>query len=550
VAAPLLSPGDTLGKYEIVRELAIGGMAAIYLARVRGQAGFEKNVVLKVILPNLASDQSLVESFLDEARLAATLRHSNIADVFDVGAEAKRYYFAMEHVHGENARTVRLESKQKSLPIPLEVSLAITIGTTAALGYAHDRSGPDGPLNLIHRDISPSNILVSFEGAIKLVDFGIARASSRSTKTRTGMRRGKVPYMSPEQCRGQPLDRRTDLFSLGTVIYELTCGQRPFLGNSDFEVMDAIVTCKPRPPSAIRPQYPPVLEQIVMRLLALSPAARYQTAHQVLDDIEGFAKSQSLLTSAQVVARYMRALFETAPDLDRDTYTDLGGASGARTREVPSNEPPPYLEDQPTQLSPRKPKVPPRKQAPSTLGVPTVAGISDDGSITSPFAELTSQDLAVPFDPIDARSAEILDQLDHDAPAGETPEARAFRHVETLLDQANGWLAIGEADKAVTALELALDESADSARGQELLQQKIEIIVAVYEGMLEDPYRVPTLARSAAELAAVPMEDAARDLIQWIDGTATVKDIVERSGAQRLEVYHHLCQLLLRGVLH
>jgi serine/threonine protein kinase len=548
VAAPLLSPGDTLGKYEIVRELAIGGMAAIYLARVHGQAGFEKNVVLKVILPNLANDQSLVESFLDEARLAATLQHSNIADVFDVGAEAKRYYFAMEYVHGENARTVRLEAKARSLPIPLEVALAITIGTTAALGYAHDRSGPDGPLNLIHRDISPSNILVSFEGAIKLVDFGIARASSRSTKTRTGMRKGKVPYMSPEQCRGQPLDRRTDLFSLGTVVYELTCGQRPFLGNSDFEVMDAIVTCRPQPPSVLRPHYPPVLEQIVMRLLAQSPAARYQTAHQVLDDIEAFAKSQSLLTSAQVVARYMRALFETAPDLDRDTYTDLGaGASGARTREIP--EPPSYLEDQPTLLLPRKLKVPPRKPAPSTLGVPAVPGISDDGSITSPFAELTSQDIAVPFDPIDARSAEILDQLDQDAPAGETLEARAFRHVETLLDQANGWLAIGEADKAVTALELALDESADSARGQALLQQKVETIVAVYEGMLEDPYRVPTLARSAAELAAVPMEDAARELIPWIDGTATVKDIVERSGAQRLEVYHHLCQLLLRGVL-
>jgi serine/threonine protein kinase len=542
VAAPLLSPGDTLGKYEIVRELAIGGMAAIYLARVRGQAGFEKNVVLKVILPNLATDQSLVDSFLDEARLAATLRHSNIADVFDVGAEGKRYYFAMEHVHGENARTVRLEAKQKAMPIPLEVSLAIAIGTTAALGYAHDRSGPTGPLDLIHRDISPSNILVGFEGAIKLVDFGIARASSRSSKTRTGMRKGKIPYMSPEQCKGQPLDRRTDLFSLGIVLYELTCGQRPFLGNSDFEVMDAIVTCKAAPPSTLRRDYPRGLEQIVVRLLAPSPAARYQTAHQALDDLEAFTKANSLLTSAQVVARYMRALFETAPDLDSDTHTDLaGGVSGARTREILRNEPPAYLEDQPTLLSPRKLTVPSRK--------PTSLGVGDEGSITSPFAELTSQDLAVPFDPIDARSAEILDELDHDAPPGESPEARAYRHVETLLDQANGWLAIGEADKAVTALELALDESADSARAQDLLQQKIETIVAVYEGMLEDPYRKPVLARTAAQLATVPMEEGARHLIQWIDGTATVKDIVERSGAQRLEVYHHLCQLLLRGVV-
>jgi len=537
----LPSPGETLGKYEIVRELAIGGMAAIYLARVRGHAGFEKNVVLKVLLPNLATDANLVESFLDEARLAATLRHSNIADVFDVGTEGKHYYFAMEHVHGENARTVRIEAKQKVLPIPIEVSLAIVIGTASALGYAHDRNGPDGPLDLVHRDIAPSHLILGFEGAIKLVDFGISRASSRSTKTRTGMRKGKVPYMSPEQCKGQTLDRRTDLFSLGTVLYELTTGQRPFLGNSDFEVMDSIVTGTPPPPSHIRRNYPPELERIVMRLLAPSPDSRFHTALELLDALEAYIKSNSILASAQVVSRYMGELFANAPDLDKDTVTDFGGKvlTTARTRDMLEIE----ELDEPTTITPAELKFLPRKR------VQTSPGISDDGSVTSPFAELTSQDIAIPFDPIDALSAEILEELDREVPPNEGPEERAFRHVQTLLEQASGWLAMGEADKAVAALEIALDESADSPRGQDLLQKKIETIVAVYEGMLEDPYRVPALARTAAELTPVLMEKGARDLLQFIDGTATIKDIVERSGLQRLEVYHHLCQLLLRGIL-
>jgi serine/threonine protein kinase len=547
VGTPLLSPGDTLGKYEIVRELAIGGMAAIFLARVRGTAGFEKSVVLKCILPNLANDRTLVESFLDEARLAATLRHSNIADVFDVGAEAKRYYIAMEYVHGENARTVRIEAKHKHKPIPLEVAVAITLGTTAALGYAHDRTGPEGrPLDLIHRDISPSNILVSFEGAIKLVDFGIARASTRSSRTRTGMRKGKVPYMSPEQCKGQKLDRRTDLFSLGTVLYELTVGQRPFLGHSDFEVMDAIVNCKPQPPSALRRGYPRELEQIVLRLLAESPAARYQTAHQLLDDLEAYKSRNGILASAHTVARFMNDLFQPSGDLEGNTLTELGGGTpvtAARTREVPEPASHIDLDDQATVLAP------PKVVFGARVKVATQPGITDDGSFTSPFNEQTRQDLAVPFDPVDARAAEILDELDQDAPSNESEEARVFRHVEMLLDQATGWLAMGEPDKAVTSLELALDESASSERAQDLLQQKVDTIVEVYEGMLEDPYRVPQLIRTPRELATVPMEEAAREMLQYIDGRATVKDIIERSGMQRLEVYHHLCQLLLRGVL-
>jgi len=170
--------------------------------------------------------------FLDEARLSATLRHANIADVFDLGNENGSYFFAMEYIHGQDARQIRLQAHEVGHPIPLEIALAITRGATSALAYAHDKVGPTGPLEIVHRDISPGNILISYDGAVKLVDFGIARATSRSTETNSGTLKGKIPYMSPEQCQGQRLDRRSDLFSLGIVLYELTVGCRPFRGSS------------------------------------------------------------------------------------------------------------------------------------------------------------------------------------------------------------------------------------------------------------------------------------------------------------------------------
>ncbi len=553
----LPQPGESLGKYEILKELAIGGMAAIYLARARGTAGFEKQVVLKVILPNLVSDGALVTMFLEEARLAATLRHSNIADVFDVGNEGKRFYFAMEYVHGENARTVRIEAKQRAVTIPFEVSLATIMGTTAALAYAHARTGPDGkPLELIHRDISPSNIMISYEGAIKLVDFGIARASSRSgSRTRTGIRKGKVPYMSPEQCRGQAIDRRTDLFSLGTVLYELTTMQRPFLGRSDFEVMDAIVTCEPAPPSTIRRDYPPQLERIVMRLLARTPDARYQSANQLLEDIERFAVESGISTSAHAVSRFMGQLFEAPPpELEHGTFTGLG----SNTVAYPDGQPPEALvsdgadEESTVAFSPGDhissdlaAMLRTTKRA-QTVNAPT--GVSDEGSITA-FGEATRQDLVLPFDPIDARSAELLGELDTNPPPRETQGARALRHVQQLMQVVSEALATGDAERGVLAVELALDRSSESERAQELLQQHVDTIVAAYEALLEDPYRVPVLTRTLDELDIVPLEPETRDLLPYIDGTASIREIVVRTQMQRLEVYHHLCQLLLRGVL-
>jgi serine/threonine protein kinase len=305
-----LPRGSVVGKYEIMRRLAIGGMAEIYLARVTGAAGFEKLVVLKRILPSVAEDPTFVTMFLDEAKLAATLRHPNIADVYDVGEDAGTYFFTMEYVYGQDVRAIRHDVKKRAEPIPLAFALAVVHGTASALDHAHEKLGADGKrLELVHRDVSASNIMVSYDGAVKLLDFGIARAASSTHKTQTGTLKGKIPYMSPEQCKGLPLDRRSDLFSLGVVLYELTVGKRPFRGETDFAIMDQIVYQGAKPPSEVVSGYPPELEAIVMKLLARGPSMRYATGEDLLHDLDEFIAKHGLWLSARAIGKYMRTLF-------------------------------------------------------------------------------------------------------------------------------------------------------------------------------------------------------------------------------------------------
>ncbi len=312
IAKPIaeMPSGTTLGKYDILRMIATGGMAEIYLARQRGQAGFEKLVVLKRILPQVAADPTFVKMFLEEAKLAATLRHPHIADVWEVDCIDGMYFYTMEYIHGQDVRAIRAASRKRNERMPLAIAVGIVAAVAEALEYAHDRRSADGsPLQLVHRDISASNILVSYAGAVKLLDFGIAHAADRSDNTRTGSIKGKIPYMSPEQCQGQRLDRRSDLFSLGTVLYELTVGHRPYRGSSDFMIMEQIVRNDAPRPSQLDPSYPAPLEDIVMRLLARDLDARYQSAEQLIADLEQFQTSHQLWVSTKVISRFMRSLF-------------------------------------------------------------------------------------------------------------------------------------------------------------------------------------------------------------------------------------------------
>ena len=305
-----LGPGDKLGKYDLIRQVAVGGMAELYLARTVGIEGFEKLVVVKRILPQHVQSQSFVNMFLNEARLAATLHHPNIAQVYDIGLDEGDYFFAMEYVHGEDVARIATAANEQGVPVSLDAALTLASGLCAGLHYAHDKVGPDGkPQQIVHRDVSPSNVIVSYDGAVKLVDFGIARAASRPGSTMGGLK-GKISYMSPEQCQAKStIDRRSDIFAVGTLLYELTTGTLPFVGETEYQVLNMIVNEDAPPPSMHVPGYPPALEKIVLRALARDPERRYPNSLMLQGEIEDFAHENRLRISPLVLARLMGTLF-------------------------------------------------------------------------------------------------------------------------------------------------------------------------------------------------------------------------------------------------
>jgi len=307
--------GSTANNYQILARLAVGGMAEIFLARGVGAAGVERYCVLKRILRERASDLHFVRMFLDEARLAAQLNHPNVAQVYDIGMLSDSYFFTMEYVHGETVRAVLQRARSLRREMPLGSVLTIVAGTAAGLHHAHDRLGFDGrPLGIVHRDVSPSNLMISFEGGVKVVDFGVAKAADRMQETRSGTVKGKISYLSPEQCRGTEVDRRTDLFALGIVMWEMVTGERLYRRASDFENMNAIVNEPTPPPSARRRGVPPEIDDIVMRLLAKDPAARYQTADDLIAAIEQAAPVTGAMISSSSLGRLLREMFGQRPE--------------------------------------------------------------------------------------------------------------------------------------------------------------------------------------------------------------------------------------------
>jgi len=301
-----------LGRYELIRRIAVGGMAEIYLARSAGLEGFEKLVVLKKILPQFASTPEFVAMFLDEARLVAGLSHPNIAQVYDMGLDAGgSYFFAMEFVDGEDVRQIlRTSARRGKGALPVDLAIAISLGIAAGLHAAHERRGPDGKLvGIVHRDVSPSNVLVTYDGCVKLIDFGIAKSEGRRAVTRTGVLKGKSSYMSPEQTQGSALDRRSDVFAIGILLYEVTCGRRPFKGDNEYATMRDIVAKTPEAPSSLIKGYPKELEAVVMKCLEKDPGKRYQTTLQVQVALERFAREQQMLVSSVALAETMRELF-------------------------------------------------------------------------------------------------------------------------------------------------------------------------------------------------------------------------------------------------
>jgi len=300
--------GTQVGRYTVVSHLASGGLAELFIAKQEAMGGFEKQVVLKLLQPRYAENPRVVSMFLDEARLAAKLNHPSIVHLYDVAEDGGLKYIAMEYIHGETAADIVTRGLAVNNYLPLEHAVHIVRQSAAGLAYAHATREPDGHvLRIVHRDISPTNILVSYEGQTKIVDFGIARAEDE-LREESGTRPGKASYMSPEQVRGQPADYRSDIFSLGIILYELTLCQRLYRGAPEV-MMRKIVDEKVTPPTAINRDYPPTLELIVMRALEKRPEDRYQSAEEMSHDLEEFLEESGMRSGNRLMSFYMQELF-------------------------------------------------------------------------------------------------------------------------------------------------------------------------------------------------------------------------------------------------
>jgi serine/threonine protein kinase len=294
------------GPYRLVQQLAVGGMAEIHLAKTHGIAGFEKYVALKMIHPNYSLDQQFIQMLIDEAKITVQLQHVNIAQTFDLGRVGETYYITMEYVDGADLYKLLRKSAELDKEIPISVGCYIGKEVASGLDYAHRKRDHAGrPLAIVHRDVSPQNVLISYAGEVKLVDFGIAKATSRARQTAVGVIKGKYYYMSPEQAWGESLDHRTDIFSSGILLYETLTGQMLYLEEDLHKLLEMVRRADIPPPSTIRKDIPAPLDRIVMKALAKRPEDRYQNAGDLASELERFLHNHAPVFTAAKVALWM-----------------------------------------------------------------------------------------------------------------------------------------------------------------------------------------------------------------------------------------------------
>jgi serine/threonine protein kinase/Tfp pilus assembly protein PilF len=328
------------GKYQLLDKIAVGGMAEMFRAKLTGAQGFEKLIAVKKILPNLSGEENLVTAFIDEAKLAALLHHENIIQIYDFGSMDDQYFIAMEYLFGKDLRTITRTARKKDLALGMENILYIISRICAGLDYSHNLKDLQGkPLNIIHRDINPQNILITYEGQVKIIDFGIAKAASHNTQTKENLIKGKLAYMSPEQANGQQIDHRSDIFSTGIILYELLAARRMFSGET-MHVLSLVREAQYDPPEEVIPDLPSKLNAILRQALAKDPDDRYKNAGEMLADIEEFMYELSLHPNARTFTGYMKELFE-------EEYAEEELALWARTQIYEAGEPEP--ENEPVQ---------------------------------------------------------------------------------------------------------------------------------------------------------------------------------------------------------
>ncbi len=311
------------GKYLLLDRVNIGGMAEVWRAKTFGAGGFERIVAIKRILPNIAEDEEFISMFLDEAKITVQLNHANIAQIYELNNLSNSYFIAMEYVSGKDLRAVFDRCRKRGEPAPIPLTCYAIAQCCEGLDYAHrakDRQGRD--MSIVHRDVSPQNALVSYDGEVKVIDFGIAKAAGKATKTQAGILKGKFGYMSPEQIRGLPLDGRSDIFAMGVCLYEMLTGERLFVGDSDFSVLEKVRKVEVLPPSHFNRKIPDALERIVMKSLAKDVDDRYQHATELGEDLRAFMYSTGTPFTRKDLAAFMKATFAEDYEKERARITE------------------------------------------------------------------------------------------------------------------------------------------------------------------------------------------------------------------------------------
>ena len=361
------------GKYLLLEKLATGGMAQLYRAKIIGVEGFEKFIAIKQILPHLAHEEELITSFIDEAKLAALLNHQNIVQIYDFGSMENSYFITMEYLYGKDLRAVNAKAKEKGSPVTIENALYLISKACAGLDYAHKLKDFQGKsLNIIHRDISPQNVFLTYEGDVKIVDFGIAKAASQSTITQVGMIKGKVAYMSPEQAAGKVIDHRSDIFATGILLYELLAGCRMFTGDDTLQILSKVREGEFTPLGTLKGGLPEKLYDIAAKALAKDPEDRYQSCADMQADIEECIFRLNLRPSGRSMAEYLKILFAEEIEAEGKRMADAAGAGAASDRAQEAESERRSVGTPPAQKppAPKAESAPPAKAAPQVRPMP------------------------------------------------------------------------------------------------------------------------------------------------------------------------------------
>ncbi|MEW5855178.1 MAG: serine/threonine-protein kinase [Myxococcota bacterium] len=374
-AAPKLKP-QIFGRYLLLDRVASGGMAEVWRAKIFGADDFQRIIAIKKILPHVCEDQEFIQMFKDEAKITVQLQHANIGQVYELGKIDDTFFIAMEYISGKDAKTIWSFQRQRGEPLPVPLACFLIQKMCEGLDYAHrkrDNFGVD--LKIVHRDVSPQNVLISWEGEVKVIDFGIAKAAGKASKTQAGILKGKFGYMAPEQVRGMPIDQRADVFALGVCLYEMVTGERAFVADSDFSLLEMVRNVEIKPPTLANNKVPPEVERIIYKALAKDPDDRYQWGSDLGEDLQRFMLMNGRAPSRNDLAEYLRQNFTVDYDKERlrmESYRDI---------EMPEQPKPRAADDPFANVNVGAPAAPAELDSSSSA---VMAALAEDGASAPP----------------------------------------------------------------------------------------------------------------------------------------------------------------------